>query len=353
MNYHGPKKKLDRETNAADLGYQPSVIMMPSRDCLDVDLLRTKGIIDGKTRQWWIERDPALIPHLEAHRAAHFTDRRGRSNVTIVNGLIETFDPPEPVSYVNADMMSYFTGDLGLWLERRLAPKLMPEATVVLTLLKWCRRNPLARFIEHEMFHGSLQGYADDLRLSTGTFEKYELVAKAMLAFSLPRHDFEWTNVNIYRDKKWWMMSMRIDSLRPAEPVTAISTLIDAFKAQHTPHAYHKRTPDPSSTKEATMTTDDTTKHRAPNKVPGAGKRAWETRRANAAKRLAADTVAAEVTAKVIAQATAQVASQPDAERRSERAKKAWETRRANQARKRRSESAKKAWETRRRKAEA
>src|SRR4051812_40080818 len=81
-------KNLDRAYNSCDLSLRSSALLMPSYECLDVDLLTQNGVFDARTKQVWVERDREVFAHLHVAK-----EQRKLKSVVIHCGELENYDP--------------------------------------------------------------------------------------------------------------------------------------------------------------------------------------------------------------------------------------------------------------------
>lgn len=233
LDFDRTRKNLDRRLNATMLSPRKSAVLMPSHQALDVRELLTAGVLTRDTKQWWVEMNPVIALKLEAVKT-----ELDLPNVTIVQGKLEDFDPPEPLDYVNADMMSAFTPELAAWFER-IEPKLLDDAVIVVNYTRYQRRGDFINWLFDVVVKRigadeSFLAVVDTFMVRSQILDVEDVVPRIMLCCALSNRHFDWFNGHLYRDKRVTMASMRVDNLRPHEnsPWPAISHLIETFEDQ-------------------------------------------------------------------------------------------------------------------------
>lgn len=237
LSFDREYKNSDRLWNTRGLQPKRSVLMLPSREALDVKLLLHKGIIDATTRQWWVEIDPSIATSLRS-----LASELGLPKVTVVQQRLEDFMPPEPLDYINADMMCSFTPELALWFER-VEPILTPGATIVVNYLPDHRRGNFLDWFAEQLCHSDLP-IMQDLHIKVDAFRDLldahgegNLIPRVMFCCALRNHHFDWFSGQSYRDVRRNMGSFRVDNMRdhPNSPWPSFSSLYKEFSDQHQP----------------------------------------------------------------------------------------------------------------------
>ena len=243
-------KNIDREINASRLGPRKSALLMPSRQCLDVQLLAKYGVINKSTKQWWIEGDPKIAQYLETAKCD-----MGFPQAVVVNTMLEKFVVPEPLDYVNADMMSAFTPELALWFNRH-QEHLAEGATVVVNFLKDRRRGEFLNWFSRELSNQTplmeklgLSVTVPAFQVLASVYEEDDLIPRILFCCALNTKHFDWSENHHYRDGRRNMCSFRVDNVRPhnSSPWPSMTTLWESFQAKHVPMSLGKRAISPAT----------------------------------------------------------------------------------------------------------
>lgn len=241
LTFDRPAKNAERSLILSDISPRRAAILMPSSEGLDVHELLKKGVFTKTTQQWWIERDETMLRALRLLRRD-----LGLDNVEIIHGELENFVPPEPVDFVNADMMGAFGPGLGCWFER-IQPKLLNGATLIVTVTQFWRNQPFLEWFSKFMWDGEFGERVRAFSDALGIVEPQDVIPRVLLACALHNKHFDWCRNARYRDAdftKWTMATMRVDNLRPHEnsPWIPFSELARAYYAQHIPSRHNTDT---------------------------------------------------------------------------------------------------------------
>ncbi len=200
-------------------------------------LLLDRGVLTRDSRQWWIERDREIA----TEALPRLRDELGLWHVEIVHGLLEEFDPPEPVDYVDADLMGALGIPTGRWLAGMAARgRFAPDATLVMTVTAYWRNSPFSHWAFREITEGTLGETADEFASCIAIGDRELLLPRVLLSCALRTCSFRWVRNLCYGEagSPWRMTTMRVDGIRSSEtPLDwpEFDALARAFTDQHAP----------------------------------------------------------------------------------------------------------------------
>jgi hypothetical protein len=229
-------KNLDRAYNSCDLSLRSSALLMPSYECLDVDLLTQNGVFDARTKQVWVERDREVFAHLHVAK-----EQRKLKSVVIHCGELENYDPIEPLDYVNCDLMGSVTINFARWLSA-LQEFLLDGATLVINHLVHMRNHPFLLWFRDHYMQNELHEQTMIFRHLSEIEDMQFLAPRILVCCALSKKHFDWYSSHTYHDSgitTFRMSSFRIDNIRPhpRSPWPDIETVIRSYAKTRQPPA--------------------------------------------------------------------------------------------------------------------
>lgn len=232
--YKRPFKNIVRKATFAELSPRASVLTLPSREVLCVKEMVEQGIINNHSKMQWIDENMATVRGWDSVPDTFKDFNHG--NLYMQHARLETYEPVFPIDLFNADLEGRITPDLGLAFERNIAPALLPNATIILTMTMATRGNQEFEgwFKDQCSGDGILGSLVRQLAAKTHNFNPLILQPLAMLLCSLNRFDMDYFASFEYRDSTD-MVAIRLDNIRGrrAAPVwPSFSSLVEQFEAQ-------------------------------------------------------------------------------------------------------------------------
>jgi hypothetical protein len=189
-----PNKAQAREWMFLDIPPRKSILAMPSQQTACVNQMVQQNIIGPKTRQQWVERN---------QRIAKLLEMRLHNHTHLHRGDLENYEPIYRIDLANLDMECSFTERLGLWIEHKLASKLLPNSYIILTVRAFGRNNEfmeqwLPEQIKAGLFHDELH----QMKLLSGCLNDDILLPGVLLRSALHCFDARRIRSAGYRDRE-------------------------------------------------------------------------------------------------------------------------------------------------------
>jgi hypothetical protein len=233
--YDRPEKNSVRDLMFYNLGPKTSILTLPSDGALCSEALLRHGVITKDTPQQWVEMSGAISSKLLA-----LAEKHGYSDVTITKQRLETYIPIQQIDFLNADMESTFTENLGMAFENNFADLFLPDTSIVLWLTEWARNPATADF--HKWFEakvrkpGLLRDSVDYVTRNVGHAERSIVLPITMMMCALNKFTFQFEVSKTYADTSSTMVAIRFDHIYRSDvmpTMPSFSSLVQEFRAYH------------------------------------------------------------------------------------------------------------------------
>lgn len=224
--YDRPNKAQSREWMFLDIPHRTSILTLPSQQIACVNHMRNRQIIGPTTHQQWVERNS---------RIAQLLKLRLHDHTHLHHGDLEDYEPTEMVDLANLDMESSFTERLGLWIEHKLAPMLMPNSYVILTVMGFGRHNDfMEQWLPIQISNGLFRDELHQMKLLSGCLNDDILLPGVMLRSALHKYDAHRVRSAGYRDREGSdMLSVCFYVSKPAQTtVTPFSEVVANYRRE-------------------------------------------------------------------------------------------------------------------------
>ena len=186
-------KTAARNWMFGDIPRRTSILTLPSQGLGCVEHMVKNRIIGPKTYQQWVERNQRIAKLLALRIGKHTSLHRGH---------LEDYEPTRAIDFANLDMECSFTERLGLWIEHKLAPKLLPNSYIILTVMSFGRNNPfLELWLPQQVQQGMLRDELHQLKLNSGCLNEDKLLPTVLLRTALHGFDVRRLRSAGYRDR--------------------------------------------------------------------------------------------------------------------------------------------------------